>query len=355
MPAQAKTQQTFQELGIGDEAAVEALVGELRADLEADLATIHNAEAAEQFRVRWLGRKQGLLGAANDHWLKSSPGPLKRSIGRLLNELRARAEGYSVVQLAPTATQALDVTLPGKRRKIGARHPIRMVHDEIEEIFFSMGYSVETGPEIETDYYNFEALGFPKDHPSRDTQDTFFIGTGDYLLRTHTSPVQIRTMEKRRPPLRAVVLGKVYRRDAFDASHSPMFHQMECFAVDTNVTLCDLKGTLNEFIHRFFGPKVKTRFRPSFFPFTEPSVELDISCLICGGSGCPVCKRTGWVELLGSGMIDPKLYGFVNYDASKFSGFAFGVGLDRLTMMKYGIDDIHLLFQGDTRFLRQFA
>lgn len=355
MQAQAKTQQTFQELGIGDEGGVEALVGELRAALDADMAAIGSAEAAEQFRVRWLGRKQGLLGAANDHWLKTAPGPLKRCTGRLLNELRAHAENYSFAELGRKALHPVDVTLPGKARTIGARHPIRMVHEEIEEIFFSMGYSVESGPEIETDYYNFEALGFPKDHPSRDTQDTFFVGAGDYLLRTHTSPVQIRTMERRQPPLRAVVLGKVYRRDAADASHSPMFHQMECFAVDTNITLCDLKGTLNEFIHRFFGPGVKTRFRPSFFPFTEPSVELDISCLICGGSGCPVCKRTGWVELLGSGMIDPKLYGFVGYDPAKYSGFAFGVGTDRLALMKYGIDDIHWLFQGDARFLRQFA
>jgi phenylalanyl-tRNA synthetase alpha chain len=352
----AKVKQSLQDLGIGDEAGVASAVGELRTALDADLAS---AADSETLRIHWLGRKQGLIGAAADNWLKTAPGPLKRTVGKLINELRAHAES-SVEAKQDAAAQELagervDVTLPGIRREIGSRHPVQVVMQEIEEIFRSMGYSVETGPEIETDYYNFEALNFPPDHPARDTQDTLFLaGDGTHLLRTHTSPVQIRTMEKQKPPVRAVVLGKVYRRDNPDASHSFMFHQMECFAVDTNISLCDLKGTLNEFTRRFFGPNIKTRFRPSFFPFTEPSAELDISCLLCGGSGCPVCKRTGWVELLGSGMIDPALYGFVGYDPEKVSGFAFGCGADRLALMKYGINDIQLLWQGDKRFLHQF-
>ena len=350
-----KVRLSLQDLGVADEAGVEVLMGELRAALDQAVAGINSAEAAEQYRIHWLGRKQGLIGAATDNWLKSAPGPLKRIVGKLINELRARAEAGRPAEGAVFLSPGIDITLPGVRRPLGSRHPVQHVMEEIEEIFRSMGYSVETGPEVETDYYNFEALNFPPDHPSRDTQDTFFLaGDGNMVLRTHTSPVQIRTMETQKPPVRAVVLGKVYRRDAPDASHTLMFHQMECFAVDTNITMCDLKGTLNEFILRFFGPKVRTRFRPSFFPFTEPSAELDISCLICGGSGCPVCKRTGWVELLGCGMIDPAVFGFVGYDPEKISGFAFGTGADRLALMKYGINDIQLLWQGDKRFLRQY-
>lgn len=350
-----KAKQSLQELGVGDEAGVESLMGEVRVALESAIAGINSAESAEEYRIQWLGRKQGLIGAATDNWLKSAAGPLKRVVGKSLNELRARAEAGVPAEGATFLSPSIDITLPGARRRLGSRHPVQLVMQEIEEIFRSMGYSVETGPEVETDYYNFEALNFPPDHPARDTQDTFFLaGDSNLVLRTHTSPVQIRTMEKQKPPVRAVVLGKVYRRDAPDASHSFMFHQMECFAVDTNITLCDLKGTLNEFIRQFFGPQVRTRFRPSFFPFTEPSAELDISCLICGGVGCPVCKRTGWVELLGSGMIDPAVFGFVDYDPEKYSGFAFGCGADRLALMKYGIQDIQLLWQGDQRFLRQY-
>ncbi len=343
-----KLGKSLKDLGISDEAGVESLMAEVRAEL--DRSTL----SGEEFRVRWLGRKQGYIGAATDNWLKSAPPALKRSVGKAINQLKARAEAALSADAAELSP-AIDITLPGVRRTLGSRHPVQLVMQEIEEIFRSMGYSVETGPEVETDYYNFEALNFPPGHPARDTQDTFFLaGDGNKLLRTHTSPVQIRTMESQKPPVRAVVLGKVYRRDAPDASHSFMFHQMECFAVDTNITLCDLKGTLNEFIRRFFGPKVKTRFRPSFFPFTEPSAELDISCLLCSGSGCSVCKRTGWVELLGSGMIDPAVYGFVGYDPAKVSGFAFGTGADRLALMKYGINDIQLLWQGDKRFLHPY-
>ncbi len=316
----------------------------------------------EVFRVRWLGRKQGLLTLANENWLKPAPPALKRHVGRLLNELKqaaeagleaARSQLEAGTEVRRLEAERLDVSLPGLPRPLGARHPIQIVFDEAQEIFFSMGYSVETGPEIESDYYNFEALNMPPEHPARDTQDTLYV-TGEYVLRTHTSPVQIRTMEKMRPPLRVIAPGRVYRRDNPDATHSFMFHQVEGFAVDTNITLCDLKGTLDHFFKRFFGPKAVTRFRPSFFPFTEPSAEVDVSCVFCDQKGCRICKQSGWIELMGCGMIDPALYGFVEYDAAKYSGFAFGGGIDRLAMLRYGIDDIQLLFHGDLRLLQQF-
>ncbi len=375
MDPTAKVEHTLKELGVHDLAGVEALVGELRAAFDAELKAVSSPEAAEKFRVRWVGRKQGLLGMANDRWLKTAPASLKREVGRRLNEFRDHAEkavegleprsrGGPLGRAEAAAPECLDVTLPGARRPLGARHPIRMVLEEIEEIFVGLGYSVETGPEIESDYYNFEALNMPAHHPSRDTWDTLYVapsesgspegGGTEYVLRTHTSPVQIRTMEKQQPPLRVIVPGKVYRHDTPDASHSFMFHQVEGFAVDTNITLCDLKGTLDHFIRRMFGDEVRTRFRPSFFPFTEPSAEVDASCFACGGSGCRVCKQSGWIELLGCGMIDPALYGFVHYDPAKYSGFAFGMGVERMAMLKYDIDDIQVFFQGDVRFLRQF-
>jgi phenylalanyl-tRNA synthetase alpha chain len=243
---------------------------------------------------------------------------------------------------------------------------IRQVFQEIEDIFFSIGFSVAEGPEIETPYYNFEALNIPEHHPVRDDMDTFYLelpkgAPGQLLLRTHTSPVQIRTMEKRQPPVRVIAPGKVYRRDNPDATHSFMFHQIEGLAVDADITFCDFTGTIDYFVKQFFGENVKTRFRPSYFPFTEPSVEFDASCIFCGGSGtaksgvtCSKCKGAGWIELFGAGMVDPAVYGFVNYDPKKVSGFAFGIGIDRLAMLKYGIDDIQVFFQNDVRFLRQF-
>jgi phenylalanyl-tRNA synthetase alpha chain len=248
---------------------------------------------------------------------------------------------------------------------------IRQVFQEIEDIFVSIGFSVVEGPEIETPYYNFEALNIPEFHPVRDDMDTFYVEAqsaggaktvpGSLLLRTHTSPVQIRTMEKRQPPVRVIVPGKVYRRDNPDATHSFMFHQIEGLAVDTDITFCDFTGTIEYFVKQYFGPGVKTRFRPSYFPFTEPSVEFDVSCIFCGGSGsgangatCGKCKGAGWIELFGAGMVDPAVYGFVSYDAKKVSGFAFGMGMDRLAMLKYGIDDIQAFFQNDVRFLKQF-
>jgi phenylalanyl-tRNA synthetase alpha chain len=362
MKVEEQVGRKLEELGAGDEAGAARLFAELRAQLERELAALDSPGAAEPFRIRWLGRKQGLLTAANDNWLKPAPAALKRPVGRLLNEIKRQAEqgladrrkalaGGS--EEARLEAQRLDVTLPGLRRPLGARHPVQIVIDEVQDIFLSMGYSVETGPEIESDYYNFEALNMPRDHPARDTQDTLYVA-GDYLLRTHTSPVQIRTMEKMQPPLRVIVPGRVYRHDNPDATHSPMFHQVEGFAVDTNITFCDLKGTLDCFFKRFYGPQVQTRFRPSFFPFTEPSAEVDISCIFCSGKGCRKCKQSGWIELFGAGMIDPALYAFVNYDEKKYSGFAFGGGIDRLAMLRYGIEDIQLLFQGDLRFLQQF-
>ena len=352
-----KATRPLAELG-ADPAAVEQLYAELRALFDRELAGANgDAELVKKLRDRWLGRKQGLLTATNDNWLKPASRELKPVVGKLQNSLKtaveqAIEEATAKVQRRITEPE-LDVTLPGPRRTIGARHPVHIVQEEIESIFRSMGYSIFEGPEIESDYYNFEALNFPKDHPARDTMDTIFL-THRMLLRTHTSPCQIRIMEKMRPPLRYLVLGKVYRNDAPDASHSPMFHQVECFAVDEKISFCDLKGTIEYFMRQLFGPKTTIRLRPSFFPFTEPSAEVDISCHVCGGKGCRVCKHTGYIELMGCGMIDPALYRYVNYDPERYSGFAFGGGIDRLAMHKYGIDDIQLLYQGDVRFLRQF-
>ncbi|RJP14007.1 MAG: phenylalanine--tRNA ligase subunit alpha [Candidatus Abyssobacteria bacterium SURF_5] len=248
--------------------------------------------------------------------------------------------------------ESIDVTLPGLRPPIGHLHPITIVFEEIRRIFEGLGFQVATGPEVETDYHNFEALNFPKDHPSRDMQATFFIND-DVLLRTHTSPVQIRAMTAQRPPLRIIAPGKVFRRDD-DITHSPMFHQVEGLVVDEQITLGDLKGVLEAFIHRLYGPQTALRFRPSFFPFTEPSAEVDVQCVICGGSGCRTCKQSGWLEVLGSGMVHPNVFRAVGYDPEEYTGFAFGLGVDRLAMLKYGIDDIRTLYENDIRFLEQF-
>ncbi|MBI3599955.1 MAG: phenylalanine--tRNA ligase subunit alpha, partial [Nitrospinae bacterium] len=245
-----------------------------------------------------------------------------------------------------------DITLPGRLPDIGSIHPLTKVLNEVVDIFIGMGFTIEEGPEIELDYYNFEALNIPKDHPARDMQDTFYI-TDDVILRTHTSPVQVRTMERRPPPLKIIAPGKVYRCDA-DITHSPMFHQVEGFMVDKDITFGDLKGMLELFVHQFFGKDIALRFRPSFFPFTEPSAEVDIQCVICKGSGCRVCKGTGWLEILGSGMIDPAVFSYVKYDPEEWTGFAFGMGIERIAMLKYGVDDIRLFFENDLRFLKQF-
>ncbi|MBI4441773.1 MAG: phenylalanine--tRNA ligase subunit alpha [Acidobacteria bacterium] len=352
------------ELGVCDAGGLELLFSRLEAQLREDVAPGRqdfqaHPEKLEALRVRWLGRKQGIVSLITDNWLRPASPELKREIGQRLNALREKVTAASSAVSSLTATEevavekGLDITLPGSRRVIGAQHPIRRTIDEITEIFFALGYCVEEGPDIESVYYNFEALNIPEDHPARDDQDTFYIDSRN-VLRTHTSPVQIRTMEKIQPPVRIIVPGRAFRRDTPDATHSPAFHQVEGLAVDVNITFCDLKGTLDHFLKAFFGPQVRTRFRPSFFPFTEPSAEVDISCLFCESSGCRVCKQTGWIEVLGCGMVNPVLFENVGYDASRYSGFAFGVGVERLAMLQYGVQDIQLFFQGDIRFLRQF-
>ena len=282
-------------------------------------------------------------------------------IGSLVNSLKSRFEdSFAARQLelqqqdvaVRLASEKIDITLPGRKTATGTLHPVTLVSDEVVEIFTRLGFAVEEGPEIEQDFYNFEALNIPKDHPARDMQDTFYI-SDDRVLRTHTSPVQIRTMLNHKPPVRVIAPGTVYRRDS-DITHSPMFHQIEGFLVDDHVTFGDLKGILTHFLNEFFGSGHKVRFRPSFFPFTEPSAEVDIECVICHGEGCRVCGKTGWLEILGCGMIDPAVFESVNYDAEKYSGFAFGMGLERLAMLKYGVNDLRLFFENDLRFLKQF-
>jgi phenylalanyl-tRNA synthetase alpha chain len=343
---------------LADGDSVESLYHDLRACFEAEKAAVKGEEQFKNLRDRWLGRKNGLLASTNDLWLKAAPRELKPDVGRLQNEIKGHIEASLAglkekIEAAAQLGEALDVTLPGPARQIGARHPVRMVLEEMLYIFRGLGYSVAEGPEIESFYYNFEALGFPKDHPAVDEMDTFFV-TDQMLLRTHTSPIQVRVMERLKPPLRYVVAGKVYRHDAPDSTHSPMFHQLELFAVGERVTFRDLKGTLDHFLKKFFGPEIKTRFRPSFFPFTEPSAEVDITCIFCAGRGCRICKQTGFIEVLGCGMIDPEVFRHVGYDPDRYSGFAAGLGLDRFALLKYDVDDIQLLFQGDVRFLRQF-
>ncbi|MCX5717776.1 MAG: phenylalanine--tRNA ligase subunit alpha [Nitrospirae bacterium] len=313
----------------------------------------------QQVRIKYLGKK-GLLTAQLKN-LSTMPAEEKRSFGKAVNELKGFVENEIALKESALgnadlkkrlSSETIDVTLPGKYTPVGREHPINKVLREIEDIFISMGFGVEEGPQVELDYYNFEALNMPKDHPARDMQDTFYI-TDDVILRTHTSPVQIRTMEKKKPPLRFIAPGKVYRCDA-DISHTPMFHQVEGLMVDTDISFSDLKGVLETFIHRIFNPETSVRFRPSFFPFTEPSAEVDIGCIFCKGSGCQVCKGTGWLEILGAGMVNPRVFEMVGYNPAIYTGFAFGMGVERITMLKYGIDDIRLFFENDLRFLRQF-
>jgi len=341
----------------------------------AESAEVHSESDLKEFRDRWMARKNGILTQINDLWLKGAPKEAKREVGIRVNELKARVTALvdqaHVSSGDVLAAESVDISLPGVRRPVGAEHPVIKTRNEIVSVFERLGYSVAEGPVVETDYYNFEALNFPPNHPARDTQDTLFIAGQSskvqrerLLLRTHTSPVQIRTMERLRPPIRIVIPGTVHRNDPPDASHSPMFHQIEGLAVDTNITFGDLKGTLDHAMKALFGSSVRTHFRPSFFPFTEPSAELYVTCFICGGSGkrgdapCRPCKQTGWIEVLGCGMVDPNVFEFVKdkgYDPKKVSGFAFGMGVDRLALLKYGVDDIQLFFQGDVRFLQQWV
>jgi phenylalanyl-tRNA synthetase alpha chain len=401
MSPKKKSAYTVPKLKDFSTATLDKEAAKLLAALEEESKAVTSETGRKAFRDRWMARKNGVLTEINESWLKSSPKDAKREVGQRVNQLKKTVEGMvevvekrlqfqdlpevevgGVVDLSPSdfgalsrefqetrlRSQSIDITLPGIRRPLGAEHPVIKTMNEIVRVFRNLGYSVEEGPEIETDYYNFEALNFPPNHPARDTQDTLFIANQEskplrerLLLRTHTSPVQIRSMEKMKPPVRVVCPGKVHRNDAPDATHSPIFHQVEGLAVDSNITFCDLKGTLDHAMKEMFGSSVKTRFYPSFFPFTEPSADVQISCIFCGGRGyrdggpCRNCKAGGWIELLGCGMVDPNVYGFVDYDAKKVSGFAFGMGVERIAILKYGVDDIQLFFNGDVRFLEQFV
>ena len=363
--------------------ALDKKVQELDHALEEEAKQVDTESKLKLFRDRWLARKSGILTQLNDVWIGQAPAHQKRNAGQLFHMagqlIRRKVEqlgGYVRVvdtvrasfaeeRKTELSSDRLDITLPGIQRPIGVKHPVLRVMDEIVAVFKAMGFSVGEGPEVETDYYNFESLNFPPNHPARDTQDTLFIAGQEskpardrLLLRTHTSPVQIRTMEQQPPPVRIVIPGKVHRNDPLDATHSPVFHQVEGLAVDTNITFCDLKGTLDHAMKALFGSSVKTRFYPSFFPFTEPSADMQVSCIFCGGKGCRKCKFSGWIELLGCGMVDPNVFDFVKqngYDSSKISGFAFGMGVERIAILKYEVEEIQLFYEGDVRFLEQFA
>ncbi len=318
-----------------------------------------DSKSLHDVRVRILGKKGSLTEIMKG--MRDLSPEERPTIGSLVNTLKEsfekafadRQQRLKQQEIADRlASEKIDVTLPGRKQVRGSLHPVTLVTDDVVDIFSRLGFAVAEGPEIEHDFYNFEALNIPKDHPARDMQDTFYIDD-ERVLRTHTSPVQIRTMVKQEPPVRVIAPGTVYRRDS-DITHSPMFHQVEGFLVDEKVTFGDLKGVLTHFLNEFFGAGHSVRFRPSFFPFTEPSAEVDIECVICGGAGCRVCGKTGWLEILGCGMIDPAVFASVNYDSEKYTGFAFGMGLERLAMLKYGVNDLRLFFENDLRFLKQF-
>ena len=338
------------------------MISELQQLEKNAFAELNTAKTEDQFlniKTRYLGRNGLLTGLLRN--IAQVPDEKKPLLGKLCNELKNSLNAKIDEAIKQQAEQnkeevilkeKIDVTLPGSSVKCGRIHPVVQIRREICSVFASFGFSIVEGPEIELDYYNFEALNIPKDHPARDMQDTFYI-EDNIVLRTHTSPVQVRIMEKVRPPLRILSPGKVYRRDS-DVSHTPMFHQIEGLLVDKGVTFGDLKGTLTAFLKKIFGEGTILRFRPSFFPFTEPSAEVDIRCVICGGNGCRVCGQSGWLEILGSGMVDPAVFQNVNYDSEEYTGFAFGLGLERIAMLKYGISDIRLFFENDIRFLKQF-
>jgi phenylalanyl-tRNA synthetase alpha chain len=353
------------------EASLEAAFGKLATEVRASAAS----QDPEAFRLHWLGRKQGRLKLVSEAWLKSAPAEARKPLGIRFNQLKQQIEAAleAPAASATPAKQGIDITLPGAVRSPGIQHPLLKTMHEIVAVFHHLGYSTNLGPQVESDFYNFEALNFPPNHPARDTQDTLVIAEQQsrparerLLMRTHTSPVQIRTMIEQAPPIRIVIPGKVHRNDAADATHSPIFHQVEGLCVDTNITFSDLKGTLDHAMKALFGSDVKTRFFPSFFPFTEPSADVQISCIFCGGKGCRKCKHSGWIELLGCGMVDPKVFAAVDerrvadgkeptYDTAKISGFAFGMGVERIAMIQHGISDIGHFYSGDMRFLEQFA
>ena len=331
----------------------------LQEEVVISLSQASTEKEIAEIRVKYLGKKGSITQVLKG--LGALPESERREVGQSANELKERTEAKineTLLQIRERERreafekEKIDVTLPGRRIPVGTRHPLSQILGEVIDIFSRLGFEVVEGPEVELDYYNFEALNIPRGHPAREMQATFFI-SDDVVLRTHTSPVQVRTMEKKRPPVRMICPGAVYRCDS-DPTHSPMFHQVEGLLVDKGITFADLKGVLTVFVHQMFGKETKLRFRPSFFPFTEPSAEIDIECFICGGKGCGVCSNTGWLEILGSGMVDPAVYKFVNYDPEEVTGFAFGLGIERIAMLKFGINDIRLFFTNDLRFLKQF-
>ncbi len=331
-------------------------VTELKNSFLAELQKVVSADQLEEIRTKYLSRK-GLLADLFIE-LKDIDAEIRPQIGKELNELKnflhQHFQDFSKkLGTGRSEESRIDLTLPGRRLFYGRKHPLTLVLEQIKSIFMGMGFRVEDGPEIETDYYNFEALNIPKNHPARNMQDTLYI-TDDIVLRTHTSPVQVRVMEAHKPPIRIIAPGRVYRRDTPDASHSPFFHQVEGLVVDQGVSFADLKAVITSFAHKMFGADIKVRFRPSFFPFTEPSAEYDMLCASCRGKGCRVCKHTGWLEISGAGMVDPEVFKAVGYDPEKYTGYAFGMGIDRIAMIKYEIDDIRLFFENDLRFLAQF-
>ena len=332
----------------------------IRIQADAELKKAESQQALEELRIKYLGKKGALTAILKQMGkLSAEERPV---IGQLANQVRASieneltqraAEVKAAEQQRRLEAEKLDVTLPGKHREMGAKHPLSIGLDEIKEIFIGMGFEIVDGPEVETDYYNFEALNIPKNHPARDTQDTFYIND-NILLRTQTSPVQVRVMEKQKPPIRIISPGRVYRSDAVDATHSPLFHQIEGLVVDKGITFADLKGTLETFVKRLYGEDSVVRFRPHHFPFTEPSAEVDVQCFNCHGEGCRLCKGEGWIEILGCGMVHPKVLSNCGIDPEVYSGFALGMGLERVVMRRYNIDDLRLFYENDVRFLKQF-
>jgi phenylalanyl-tRNA synthetase alpha chain len=340
----------------------------LRTQFETDVAQAAGAEALRAVRDRYLARKGGLVSALLKA-LGSAPADARPRLGKLANDLKQQIEAtlderISAAEQSRPPAGAVDVTLPGRVPGLGHRHPLTLLRDHIESIFSRMGFLIIEGPELEDDYHNFEALNMPAEHPARDMQDTLYlsaptrssVGSPATLLRTHTSGMQIRYMEKHQPPVRLIAPGRVYRRDNLDLTHTPMFTQVEGLVVGEDISLADLKGTLFAFLHELFGEERKLRFRPSFFPYTEPSAEVDISCGVCSGtgSGCAMCKRTGWLEILGSGMVHPAVFEAVGYDPERYTGFAFGMGIERVALLKWGVEDIRLFYENDLRFLEQF-
>ncbi|HUX93586.1 MAG TPA: phenylalanine--tRNA ligase subunit alpha [Ignavibacteriaceae bacterium] len=329
----------------------------IRSEFDRDISKVSDLKDLENVRIKYLSRNGKISTLFED--LKTATKEEKPLVGKSLNELRNYATNQfnllkENLETASSSTdEKIDITLPGITKILGSKHLLTQTLDEIKSIFKGLGFSILEGPELESDYNNFEALNFPSDHPARDMQDTFFINK-EFLLRTHTSPVQIRVMSSHKPPVRAIMPGRVYRNEAVSSRSYCMFHQVEGLYVDSGVTFAELKGTLVSFAQQFYGEGLNYRFRPSFFPFTEPSAEMDITCYLCHGKGCKVCKQTGWLEILGCGMVDPNVFGFVNYDSEKYTGYAFGMGIERTAMLKYGISDIRVFFENDIRFLKQF-